>query len=244
MKKISLFENHAKSGEDCDKFSKSVSYETLVGGTPTAGRDYKQTQSLSKGSAKTPLTAVGTLTSQLCCSAKVVEKSLYRHSEPQAKNPEKTKTVIPDLIGHLSRIKKEINVMPILPAGKIQGIFELNKIIGRSLEFFAHAKNRDDFSFSTPTALGVQRHSEPQAKNQEKTKTVIPDLIGYLSRIKNEVAEILGSRLPSCPRMTGKALSFLARCCAFVRQGILEFGVGDATKRVASLRGAVSTATW
>ena len=81
MKKISLFENHAKSGENHNKLSKSVSYETLVGGTTTKGRAYEQTQSLSKGSASAPLTAVGTLTSQLCCSAKVVENFLHCHPE-------------------------------------------------------------------------------------------------------------------------------------------------------------------
>ena len=31
-----------KSSEVCDKFSKSVSYETLVGGTTTIGRERKQ----------------------------------------------------------------------------------------------------------------------------------------------------------------------------------------------------------
>ena len=41
-------------------------------------------------------------------------------------------------------------------------------LICRSLEFFASTNNRDDTSFSTPAALGVQRHSEPQAKNPEK----------------------------------------------------------------------------
>ena len=51
MNKIFLFAKHAKTGEDCNKFSRSVSYETLVGGTTTSGRDYKQTQRLSKGSA-------------------------------------------------------------------------------------------------------------------------------------------------------------------------------------------------
>ena len=76
-----------KSSEVCKKFSKSVSYETLVGGTTTIGREIKQTKRLSKCSAIKPLTAVGTLTSLLCNSAKVVEKLLHRHSEPKAKNP-------------------------------------------------------------------------------------------------------------------------------------------------------------
>ena len=67
-----------KSSDDCDKFSKSVSYETLVGGTTTTGTEIKQTRRLSKGSADKPLSAVGTLTSLLCSSAKVMEK-LLRH---------------------------------------------------------------------------------------------------------------------------------------------------------------------
>ena len=65
-----------KSGEDCYKFSKSVLHETLVGGTATTGREYKQNQRLSACSANKPLSAVGTLTSLLCNSAKVVEKLL------------------------------------------------------------------------------------------------------------------------------------------------------------------------
>ena len=65
-----------KSSEDCDKFSKSVSYETLVGGTTTIGRGRKQTQRLCEYCANKPLTAVGTLTSLLCNSAKVMEKLL------------------------------------------------------------------------------------------------------------------------------------------------------------------------
>ncbi len=71
-------EQTQKSGEDCYKFSKSVSYETLVGGTATICTDIKQTQRLSEGSANKPLSAVGTLTSLLCNSAKVMEK-LLRH---------------------------------------------------------------------------------------------------------------------------------------------------------------------
>jgi hypothetical protein len=43
-----------------------------------------------------------------------------------------------------------------------------NKRIGRSLEFFANAKNRDDRFCLTPAAASLQRHSEPQAKNPEK----------------------------------------------------------------------------
>lgn len=70
-----------KSSDDCDKYSTSVSYETLVGGTTTTGREYEQNKWLSKGSADKPLSAVGTLTSLLCNSAKVVEKLFYRHPE-------------------------------------------------------------------------------------------------------------------------------------------------------------------
>ena len=70
-----------ETSEVCDKFSKSVSYETLVGGTTTTGMGIKQTRRLSKGSADKPLSAVGTLTSLLCNSAKVMEKLLYRHPE-------------------------------------------------------------------------------------------------------------------------------------------------------------------
>ena len=65
-----------KSGDDCDKYSKSVSYETLVGGTTTICTDIKQTQRLSEGSANKPLDAVGTLTSLQRNSAKVEEKLL------------------------------------------------------------------------------------------------------------------------------------------------------------------------
>ena len=90
-----------KSSDVCNKYSKSVSYETLVGGTATTGREYKQTRRLFLSSADKPLSAVGTLTSLLCNSAKVMEKLFYCHSEPKAKNPKKTGTVMPDLIGHL-----------------------------------------------------------------------------------------------------------------------------------------------
>ena len=76
-----------ETSENCDKFSKSVSYETLVGGTTTTGRGIKQTQKMFLSSADKPLSAVGTLTSLLCNSAKVMEKLLHRHSEPKAKNP-------------------------------------------------------------------------------------------------------------------------------------------------------------
>ena len=105
-----------KSSEDCGKFSKSVSYETLVGGTTTTGTEKKQTRRVFLSSADKPLSAVGTLTSLLCNSAKVMEKLFYRHSEPKDslhRHPErsegsiKTGTVMPDLLGHLSRIKKE-----------------------------------------------------------------------------------------------------------------------------------------
>ncbi len=65
-----------KSSENCDKFSKSVSYETLVGGTTTTGRDNRQIRRLFLSSADKPLSAVGTLTSLLCNSAKVVESLL------------------------------------------------------------------------------------------------------------------------------------------------------------------------
>ena len=70
-----------KSSDVCGKFSKSVSYETLVGGTATIGREYKQTRRVFLSSADKPLSAVGTLTSLLCNSAKVVEKLLHRHPE-------------------------------------------------------------------------------------------------------------------------------------------------------------------
>ena len=83
-----------ETSENCDKYSKNVSYETLVGGTTTIGREIKQTRRLFLSSADKPLSAVGTLTSLLCNSAKVMEKLLYRHSEPKVKNPKKTGTVI------------------------------------------------------------------------------------------------------------------------------------------------------
>ena len=69
---VQMFE----TSENCRKFSKSVSYETLVDGTATTGREYKQTRRLFLSSADKPLTAIGTLTSLLCNSAKVVEKWL------------------------------------------------------------------------------------------------------------------------------------------------------------------------
>ena len=78
-----------KSSEVCNKYSTSVSYETLVIGAATIGRGRKQTRRVFLSSADKPLSAVGTLTSLLCNSAKVVEKLFYRHSEPKAKNPKK-----------------------------------------------------------------------------------------------------------------------------------------------------------
>ena len=67
-----------ETSEVCNKYSKSVSYETLVGGTTTTGRGIKQTWRLFNNSADKPLSAVGTLTSLLCNSAKVVEKLLIK----------------------------------------------------------------------------------------------------------------------------------------------------------------------
>ena len=65
-----------KSSENCDKFSKSVSYETLVAGTATTGSGYKHIRRLFLSTADKPLSAVGTLTSLLHNSAKVMEKWL------------------------------------------------------------------------------------------------------------------------------------------------------------------------
>jgi hypothetical protein len=65
-----------KSSGNCYKFSKSVSYETRVGGTATIGRDYKQIRRLFLGDANKPLIAIGTLISLLCNSAKVKESLL------------------------------------------------------------------------------------------------------------------------------------------------------------------------
>ena len=59
----------------------SVSCKTLVIGAATIGRGRKQTQKMFLSSADKPLSAVGTLTSLLCNSAKVVEKLFYRHPE-------------------------------------------------------------------------------------------------------------------------------------------------------------------
>ena len=78
MKKKFNNEHTPKSSKDCDKFSKSVSYETLVGGTTTTGTGIKQPQKKFLGSADKPLSAVGTLTSLLRNSAKVVEKLLIK----------------------------------------------------------------------------------------------------------------------------------------------------------------------
>ncbi len=65
-----------KSSEDCNKFSKSVSYETLVIGATTIGTGIKQTRRLFLSSADKPLSAVGTLTSLQRNSAKVFENLL------------------------------------------------------------------------------------------------------------------------------------------------------------------------
>ena len=55
---------------------------------------------------------------------------------------------------NLSRRGKEIKIIPILPQGKIQGIFELNKKIGRSLEKIFKKIFRDDsFVFGCAKAL-------------------------------------------------------------------------------------------
>ena len=75
MKKTFNNEHTPKSSENCDKYSKSVSYETLVGGTATIGTDIKQTQRLFSSSAVKPLTAVGTF-SAFNNAEKVVEKWL------------------------------------------------------------------------------------------------------------------------------------------------------------------------
>ena len=107
-----------KSSEDCDKFSKSVSYETLVGGTTTTGREKKQTWRVFLSSANKPLSAVGSLTSLLCNSAKVVEKLLHRHPE---RSEESIKNDIKDWI---LRLRLRMTVMGItydasaLKAGK------------------------------------------------------------------------------------------------------------------------------
>ena len=82
MKKKFNNEHTPKSSDNCDKYSKSVSYETLVAGTTTIGTDIKQTRQLSEGCANKPLTAVGTLTSLLHNSAKVMGKFVKaRHNE-------------------------------------------------------------------------------------------------------------------------------------------------------------------
>ena len=64
-----------KSSENCDKYSKSVSYETLVIGAATICRDNRQIRRLFKGSVDKPLTAVGTF-SAFNNVEKVVEKWL------------------------------------------------------------------------------------------------------------------------------------------------------------------------
>ena len=60
---------------------------------------YKKTLYLNKGNADTPLTAVDTLTSQLCCSAKVVEKTFHRHPE---RSEESSKTHFKGWILHFA----------------------------------------------------------------------------------------------------------------------------------------------
>ena len=86
MKDFILFEKHEKTSELKNKFSKSVSYETLVGGTATICTDIKQTQRLSEGSADKPLIAIGTLTSLLCNSAKVMENLLQTSLDLRSDN--------------------------------------------------------------------------------------------------------------------------------------------------------------
>ena len=76
--RVQMFE----TSEVCNKLSKSVSYETLVIGAATIGTGIKQTQRLFLGNAVKPLTAVGTLTSLLHNSAKVMGKFVKaRHNE-------------------------------------------------------------------------------------------------------------------------------------------------------------------
>ena len=76
MKKKFNNEHMPKSSENCDKYSKRFLHKNLIDGTATIGRECVKNQWLSKGSANKPLSAVGTLTSLLCNSAKVVEKWL------------------------------------------------------------------------------------------------------------------------------------------------------------------------
>ena len=64
-----------KSSEDCGKYSKRFLHKNLVGGTATTGTGRNQTLRLGECCVVKPLTAVGTLTSLLHNSAKVVEKT-------------------------------------------------------------------------------------------------------------------------------------------------------------------------
>jgi hypothetical protein len=76
MKKNFDIKQTLKSGGNCDKYSKRFLYKNLVGGTTTIDRGYKQIRRLFLSSADKPLTAVGTLTTLLCNSAKVMENLL------------------------------------------------------------------------------------------------------------------------------------------------------------------------
>ena len=181
MKKISLFENHAKSGENHNKFSRSVSYETLVGGTTTECGAYEQTQCLSKGSADAPLTAVGTLTSQLCCSAKVVEKSLQ--TLPVFRLVKILSLVAVLAMGMLSESRaKECNCGEVGHESDCcweidsNGVLHITAADGKSnvrmanYEMINEYENEDSFIVSS---------SAPWA-NSNATKAVVGDGIGYI----------------------------------------------------------------
>ena len=113
-----------KSSEDCDKYSKSVSYETLVGGTATTGTGYKQIQRLFKGSANKPLTAVGTLTSLLCNSAKVVENILQMSPVFRLIKIFGLVTVLS--VGIIGESRAESEIIETYDCGKVSGTVSCN----------------------------------------------------------------------------------------------------------------------
>ena len=96
---------------------------------------YKQTLYLNKGNADTPLTAVDTLTSQLCCSAKVMEKTFHRHPE---RSEESCKTHFKGWILHFASAPFRMTLSTIILAAVLSTILvresladEINCLIGQ-----------------------------------------------------------------------------------------------------------------
>ena len=145
------------------------------------------------------------MTSLLCNSAKVVEKLLHRHSEPKAKNPKKTETVIigrgcepiisaESLLLSLSGASSE----PIISAEskRNQAMSLRGRAVGSDVVIF-HAETGKALSLSGASsepiisAESLYCHARPRSGISAESKRD-PRLIATQS-----------------PRMTEKALSFL-----------------------------------